>query len=101
MRLVNEHMMLAVSKNCTVLCLLVLENCQSRFKVTTLVSLRNVLTYARVADEFYGLKPMDHIIYEKLKAQTRFFKDGAATPHTVHAACEFCKEDARAEKEGF
>jgi hypothetical protein len=100
-RLVNEHMMLAVSKNCTVLCLLVLENCQSRFKVTTLVSLRNVLTYARVADEFYGLKPMDHIIYEKLKAQTRFFKDGAATHIQCMLRVNFAKKMHERKKRDF
>ena len=100
-RLVNEHMMLKVSKNCTVLCLLILENCQSRFKMSTLVSLRNLLKYARVADEFYGLMPIDNIIYEKLKAQTRFFKDGAATHIQCMMRVNFAKKLHEKKKKDF
>jgi hypothetical protein len=78
-RLVNEHVMLAICKNCTVLSLLVLDRLEANFSLRTLMELKNIMNYAVVASEFYGLRPIDNILYEKMKSQDRFFKDGAAT----------------------
>ena len=78
-RLVDEHCLLKLCTNSTVISLLVLDNLQSHFKIETLHSIRHLLHFATVASTFYGLKPIDDILYAKLKAQQKFFKDGAAT----------------------
>ena len=78
-RLVNEHCLLKLCTNATVISLLILDNLQANFKLETLHSIRHLLHYATVATTFYGLKPIDDILYAKLKAQHAFFRDGAAT----------------------